>query len=286
RELMELHTLGIDGGYTQRDVQELARALTGWTVHEDGLNAGAFTFNEAVHDATEKTVIGHTIPAGSGEAGIREMLDILATHPETARFISYKLVRRFVADNPPADLVEQLAATFLRTGGDIKTILREMFLSEAFATAPDKLKQPMSYVASMLRGLSADVGPQGFRQLYTILDRMGHLPFGWPMPDGYPDVTGAWLGTLLPRWNLALAALNGEIEGINVPAQQFIGMSGGTDNVPATLDAVAVQLLGTTLPSQTRSALLRYLAEGPGGQLKRVQQTMALILAGPAFQWM
>ena len=125
RELMELHTLGVDGGYTQKDVTEVARALTGWTIQNPRMGGG-YVFNPRVHDRGEKIVLGHVIKAGGGEEDGEQVLDILATHPSTARFISTKLARRFVSDTPPPALVDRMAATFRRTDGDLREVMRTL----------------------------------------------------------------------------------------------------------------------------------------------------------------
>ena len=174
RELMELHTLGVHSGYTQADIQELARIFTGWSVARRGLQKGEFVFQPERHDDGEKHLLGHTVPAGQGQGDVAQALEILVTHPATAVFIATKLVRHFVADEPPSALVNRLAQTFTDSDGDIKSMLRVLFLSEEFANAPPKLKRPYTYFISSLRALQTDVGFH--RGLWQWLQTLGqHL---------------------------------------------------------------------------------------------------------------
>ncbi|VAW41200.1 hypothetical protein MNBD_CHLOROFLEXI01-3109, partial [hydrothermal vent metagenome] len=222
RELLELHTLGVDAGYSQQDVQEVARILTGWTFARRGRKRGEFVFEPDRHDFGEKQVLGRTFPADRGEEEVEELLDLLADHPATANFIATKLVRRFVADAPPADLVTQVSEAFQQSGGDIKTVLRIIFLSEQFATAPSKLKRPHTYMVSVLRTLHTDFRLGRGRAIANWMEMMGQPLFHWPPPNGYPDVSAAWVANLLPRWNFALALLHNEISGAEVPLADIL----------------------------------------------------------------
>src|SRR4029077_11074832 len=188
RELMELHTLGVDGGYTQKDVQEVARCFTGWTIRQPR-GEGGFQFEPRIHDPGEKIVLGHRIPAGGGMEDGLTVLDLLAHHPSTARFISLKLARRFVADHPPSSIVNKAAEAFRQSDGDIPTVLRTIFEAPEFF-APDafqaKVKMPLEYVASALRATGAEV--QMSHQLLRYLGRMGEPLFLAQPPTGYPDI--------------------------------------------------------------------------------------------------
>lgn len=228
RELMELHTLGLHGGYTQRDVMEVARCLTGWNVRSvKQFKKGKVEFHRNLHDDGPKTVLGHVIPAGLGEADIDRLLAILTNHPSTANYIATKLCRRFIADEPPAPAVKTVAATFRQTNGDIRATLRTLFNTEDFRNMRrTKYKRPFEFVASALRATHAetDAGPR----LTDYLLRLGHSPFQYPTPDGYPDHAAPWLGTLLWRWKFAVALSGNSIKGTrtSVTPQSYGGHEG------------------------------------------------------------
>jgi hypothetical protein len=207
RELMELHTLGVDGGYTEQDVLEVSRALTGWTIRR---REGTFQFNALAHDHEEKTVLGVTIPAGGGVSDGETVLDILADHPSTARFISYKLARRFVSDQPPESLVNKLAATFTATDGHIPSLLRTLFTaSEFWQNRETKTKRPIDFINSTLRTLGLEADQRIIRFITSRLEALAQIPFGWHAPNGYADVAGYWTNTsaLINRWNTINAAV-------------------------------------------------------------------------------
>lgn len=285
RELMELHALGVDGGYDQSDVQELARILTGWTVRRRGLRQGEVFLNEAAHDFGEKQLLGQTFPAGHGQAEIEAALDLLAAHPSTAVYIATKLVRRFVADEPPASLVDQVAQTFRETEGDIKAMLRTLFLSAEFAAAPPKLKRPFTYMISALRVLNTNLRPN--RRNGRWLEWLGQPPYQWAAPDGYPDTADAWAANLLPRWNFALSLAHGQIPGAN-PAWEQLVTAGAVTDVSSGLDMLARLTWGRPLPAQTQSLFTAYTGSAPLSDSEtqlRLKDAAALMIASPAFQW-
>lgn len=215
RELMELHTLGLGGGYTQRDIQEVARCFTGWTIETRFLRPqGHFRFDESVHDDGEKVVLGQRIPAGGGEKDALTVLHLLVTHPSTARFISKKLCRYFLGEEPP-HWIEELSKTYRKTGGDLPQMIRPLLLSKDLDESPPILKRPFDYLVSSMRvaGAQTDAGEAVQKHLAT----MGEPLYEWPMPDGYPDKTAAWSGTMLPRWNFAFALAAGQIGGTEKP---------------------------------------------------------------------
>ncbi|HEY0726033.1 MAG TPA: DUF1800 domain-containing protein, partial [Pyrinomonadaceae bacterium] len=234
RELMELHTLGVDGGYTQKDVQEVARCFTGWTIFQprggaaavnammgEGArrNAGTFFFNGRVHDDGEKIVLGHKIPAGGGIKDGLMVLDILAHHPSTAKFIATKLVRHFVSDTPPQALVDRVAATFTKTDGDIRETLKTIFMSKEFNSTEAyraKIKRPFELVISAIRTHGADTN--GGPQTHQWIARMGEPLYGFQTPNGYSDAAESWVntGALLERMNFGLALANNRIPGTRV----------------------------------------------------------------------
>jgi uncharacterized protein (DUF1800 family) len=212
RELMELHTLGVDGGYTQRDVTEVARAFTGWTIDKPR-QGGGFRFEPRLHDDGEKIVLGHRIKAGGGMRDGEQVLDILAEHPSTARFIATKLVRRFVSDTPPPSLVDRAAARFRQTGGDLREVMRTILTSPEFLSRDAfdvKVKTPFEFVVSAERALAADVaggpGENDAMPLVRIMQQLGMPLYQCQPPTGYKDTTDAWVntGALVARMNVAL----------------------------------------------------------------------------------
>ena len=287
RELLELHTLGVNGGYSQQDVQEVARILTGWTVARRGRRRGEFVFNADVHDFGEKQVLGHIFPAGQGEEEVEELLDLLAEHPATANFLATKLVQRFVADAPPADLVAQVADAYGQSGGDTKAMLRVLFLSETFAAAPAKLKRPHTYMVSVLRTLHTDFGLGRGRAIADWMEMMGQPLFHWPPPDGYPVVSEAWAANLLPRWNFALALLHNEIPGATVPLNDIIA-AGEAETAADAIQLFAGLIYGRSLRDDEISLFTDYLgarAMKNGEGQSRLRDSIALMLASPEFQW-
>ena len=215
RELMELHTLGVDSGYNQKDVEQVARCFTGWTIRRPRGEA-EFQFNSRFHDRGEKIVLGVRIAAGGGMEDGMQVIDLLARHPATARFIAAKLVRRFVADDPPPALVTQAAEAFRRSDGDIRSVLSavvsapEFYSSEAYRA---KVKKPLEFVASALRAVDAET--DGGPPLLRYLGRMGEPLFLSQPPTGYPDVASSWISpdALLTRMNFALDLAANRIRG-------------------------------------------------------------------------
>jgi uncharacterized protein (DUF1800 family) len=259
RELLELHTLGVHGGYTQEDVMETSRALTGWDVEEKG-GRGKVVFVPERHDDGEKVVLGTRIPAGGGKEDFERVLDIVCRHPSTAAHLAAKLCRRFVRDDPPSDLVRRVAARFEETDGNLRETVRETL--RGLDAAQPRFKRPFRFVASALRGLAATT--QGKRNVRQYLERMGQSPFQYPTPDGYPDEPEPWHGTLLWRWNFALAVAKGKVE----DAKAGIAL--------ADPEGLFAHLVGRRPDGREREALL-----GAGGPA----EALAMVLASPAFQW-
>jgi uncharacterized protein (DUF1800 family) len=220
RELLELHTLGVNGGYTQADVINVARAFTGWTIF-DPQRYGEFQFNPQMHDRAEKVVLGQKFPRGGGEDEGVKIIDMLAAHPSTARFISHKLAQRFVADDPPPALVDRMAATFSKTGGDLRAVMETLLLSREFMSEgawQAKVKTPFELVTSAVRALDADVVDT--TALAQRLSEMGMPLYGRVDPKGYPNTADAWSGSagLLGRMNFANAVTAGLITGVKADA--------------------------------------------------------------------
>jgi len=217
RELMELHTLGVDGGYTQQDVTEVARAFTGWTIDRPRMG-GDFKFDARLHDDGPKLVLGRVIKAG-GERDGEAVLDLLAKHPSTARFIATKLARRFVSDTPPPALVDRIAATFRETDGDLREVVRAILTSPEFLS-PDvmhaKVKTPFEFVASAVRATDAMVDDA--RPLVRQIADLGMPLYQCQPPTGYKDTSDAWVntGALVGRMNFGLALASGKLRGVVV----------------------------------------------------------------------
>ena len=291
RELMELHTLGVDGGYTQKDVQEVARCFTGWTIFQPRggaaavnamtgeagrRNAGSFFFNARVHDDGEKTVLGHKIPAGGGIKDGLMVLDILAHHPSTAKFIATKLVRHFVADTPPQALVDRVAATFTKSDGDIRETLKTIFFSKEFNSTDAyraKIKRPFELVISAIRTLGAETN--GGPQTHQWIARMGEPLYGFQTPNGYSDAAESWVntGALLERMNFGLALANNRIQGTRVNLSKLNG------DQSKVMDEYLKTLLSGEISSATRETLLKQL--DPADPVTKV---VGLILGTPEFQ--
>jgi len=218
RELMELHTLGVNGGYTQKDVTEVARCFTGWTINQPQ-RGGQFTFNPRLHDNGEKVVLGVHIPAGGGESDGEKVLDILAHQPATAHFISRKLAMRFVADDPPESLVSRMAETFQKTDGDIRAVLEAMLKSKEFwseGAYRSKMKTPLEMVASAVRAVNGNVD-----FAFPLVNQVAQL--GEPLyrkiePTGYSNSSREWMNSagLMARMNFALQLADNKIPGVKV----------------------------------------------------------------------
>jgi uncharacterized protein (DUF1800 family) len=244
RELMELHTLGVDGGYTQKDVQEVARCFSGWTIQKPN-EQGLFLYRPGLHDDGEKVVLGHRILAGGGIADGERVLDILATHPATARFIATKLARRFVSDDPPQQVIDRAAATFLKTDGSIRETLRAIITSPEFFSPSAyraKMRSPLEYVAAAMRALKAET--DGDRPVLDLIGRMGQPLFGRITPDGYADRAEQWLssGAMVARLNFAAALAANRIKGTKVDSAALLS---GVE--PAKKDEVAARLIQSLL---------------------------------------
>jgi uncharacterized protein (DUF1800 family) len=223
RELLELHTLGVDGGYTQQDVIAVARAFTGWTIY-DPQKYAEFQFNPGTHDRKEKVVLGHTLPPGRAEQDGLDVIDILAHHPSTAKFISKELAQRFVSDDPPQALIDRMAATFTKTDGDLRAVLQTMFTSVEFMSEgawQAKMKSPLEFVVGSLRALNADV-TDTFAVAQRIAD-LGEPLYGKLEPTGYPNTGEAWTNTssILGRINFATALSGAQFAGTKVDMSKF-----------------------------------------------------------------
>jgi uncharacterized protein (DUF1800 family) len=263
RELMELHTLGVDGGYTQQDVIELARCLTGWTVRRPREEA-EFFFNPSIHDDGPKTVLGYKIAAGRGIEDGLEALHILATHPSTARFVSQKLCRRFVADNPPISLVERASHDFANTNGDVRATLKTILSSSEFyseAAYRVKVKSPLEMAASTLRAFDADT--DAARPLIGLMARMGEPPFRYQAPAGYADLENTWISSssLLARLNFATIIVSNRVPGTRI---DFASAAANVESPASMVDDLSRRLTGEVLSASSRQAILTSLQDIQG----------------------
>ena len=255
RELMELHTLGVDGGYTQKDVIEVARALTGWSIDP---RQGTFVFRPQMHDAGEKVVLGHRLPAGRGIEDGEEVLDIVARHPSTAHFITTKLVRHFVSDSAPPTLVNRCAAVFSKTDGDIRETMRCIVTSPEFFSRSAyraKVKTPFEVVASGLRAMNAV--PDTTPRTAQLVGRLGQPIFGRQTPDGWPDRGDAWMntGAILNRINFGLALAAGRLPGASLATWPYSNSLRGASRT-VQVDEIVSSILGGQVSPETRKILM------------------------------
>jgi uncharacterized protein (DUF1800 family) len=293
RELMELHTLGVNGGYTQKDVTEVARVLTGWTLKQPK-QGGGFTFEERMHEPGDKQVLGHRIKPGGEKEG-RQVLHILAHHPSTARFISTKLAMRFVSDDPPPALIDRMTQTFLKKNGDISEVLKTMFHSPEF-WAPEsyraKVKTPLEFVVSAVRTSGAEVSDA--TPLARQLQNLGMPIYGMQPPTGYSMKADAWVNSsaLLGRMNFALALAAGKVKGVQVDSAQMLGTGVSAADSQGTLAALENNLLAGNVSRQTHDTIAAQMNDPKISQRQlddpsRPANTSAiagLLLGSPEFQ--
>ncbi len=288
RELMELHTLGVDGGYTQKDIIEVAKCFTGWTIADprgyrrsaagmiegtedrrlarlqkqqgvpDDVDSGEFYFNPRWHEGGPKTVLGQTINEGGVKDGLK-VLDILVNSPATAHFIAKKLAVKFVSDTPSEGLVSRVADAFHNSRGDIKTTLKALFSDKEFF-APEnfraKIKTPFELAISSIRAIGANT--TGGPQMLAMLNKMGEVPYGYQAPTGYPDMAEDWVntGALLERMNFAIAVASNRIPGTSVDLSSFRG-----SDKAQILDKAVSTILNGEISSTTRSMLVKQLEQ-------------------------
>lgn len=281
RELLELHTLGVDGGYTQSDVINVARALTGWGLKAP-VEGGDYAFNPGAHDASEKLVLGHVLPAGRGEEDGEEVMDIAARHPATGRFIATKLVRHFVADDPPAALVQRATDTFRQTDGDIRQVMAVIVSSPEFyrrSAFRAKVKTPYEVVVSAYRVLGGIPDTAGRSLGY--LNQLGAPMYGHLTPEGWPDAGEGWLntGSLLNRINFGANLAAGRVLGVSV-ARAF---DASVRSEPADRQVADVEM--TVLGGEPSATTRELLGESPGGRVRpSFVELLGIALGSPDFQ--
>jgi uncharacterized protein (DUF1800 family) len=285
RELLELHTLGVDGGYTQADVEQVARAFTGWGIDR----AGAFQYRNGQHDQVAKTILGQRLPANQGQKDGTDVLDLLARHTSTARFVATKLARRFVADDPPEAVIARGADAFRGSDGNLSDTLRAMigtpdFWNEAFGAG--KPKTPHEYVMSALRAVGAEVTDA--RAIFdqrssTSLTAMGMPTYEALDPTGWSDRGSDWIpnpGSHLARMNFSLGLVSQTLPGVSVDLRRVIG-SADPDDAAAVTAAVNERIFGGTMPVDVMAACHRV---GSSGSLSAAYKVIGVALASPAFQ--
>ena len=292
RELMELHTLGVDGGYTQKDVTEVARAFTGWTIEKPRQYA-EFKFDDRLHDPDSKTVLGKKIHAGGMKDG-EQVIDLLVNHPSTAKFISTELARRFVSDNPPPALVNRMAETFQSSDGDIRAVMKTLIWSPEFWSREAyraKIKTPFELVISAARALGTDVDtPQ---PLVNWVARIGEPLYQCQPPTGYSDKSETWVntGALLNRLNFSLALAGNKMRGARSDVTSLLGVDSSTEAKAALDRAVQVFLGGQAAPATVATLekqldnpqVLQARLDDPHGQVN-LGVVAGLVLGAPEFQ--
>lgn len=257
RELMELHTLGVDGGYTESDVVEVARCFTGWTI--DPRQAELFTFEAEEHDTDEKQVLGQLIPAGGGIEDGEQVLELLLDHPSTGTFLAGKLCRRFIADHPPQSVVNELASIYTSSGGDIRAMLRGLFLSDEFrGSAQQKFRRPIEYVNNVVRTLDPVESDGYFQVVFRQLESLGQIPYFSVPPTGYGDESKDWLNTnaLLGRWNVGFSIAFGDL-----PAGSRAGNDGGFRDERVMADFFALRIFDLIGEARTPAEIVDTLLD-------------------------
>jgi uncharacterized protein (DUF1800 family) len=292
RELMELHTLGVDGGYTQRDVTEVARCFTGWTIDKPRIYAD-FKFDERLHDPDPKIVLGKKIHAGGMKDG-EQVLDLLVHHPSTAKFVSAELARRFVSDNPPPTLVNRMAETFQSSDGDIRAVMKTMIWSPEFWSREAyhaKIKTPFELVVSTARALGTDVDTP--LSLVQWVGRIGEPLYQCQPPTGYSDKAETWVntGALLNRLNFSLALAGSRMRGARTDVASLLGADSSVDPKAALDRALQVFLGGQAAPATVATLqkqldnpqVLRARLDDPRGEAD-LGVIAGLVLGAPEFQ--
>ncbi len=279
REIMELHSVGVDGGYTQQDVNELARVLTGWTVSGRGI----FTYDAPLHDFGPKSVMGRTIPATAqrtglaGKAEADAVIDSLALHPKTAQYVASKLTKFLLQYDPTDAMVQAVAAEFTRTKGDIPAMLRLILSESNLMVAPAKYKRPYHFAVSMVRAMGPAVTSMSL--VRTLLDNMGQSLFAWETPDGYPDTMEFWSGLVLARWNAAGTLVAQTGAAFNFDVTSFVGTT-----AEAGAQLIVDRLLGGEAPVSYVTRLADFLRPSPTSTA-RVREAVSLALSSAQFQW-
>jgi len=286
REILELHTMGADNGYTQADVLDVSRCFSGWGYDSVATSPtrGAFRYSSTRHYNGAKTIFAGTpyqlnIAAGGGQTDGDRVLNALIAHPSTARYISLKMARWLLREDPSPSLVDRVAAVYTSTGGDIKSMIREILKPNNLASAPPKYKRPFHLMVSALRALPSNVtATSGLRGQLTSC---GHRPFYWETPDGYPDTAMYWQGLILPRWNFGASLLNANISGCTVDYPAFFS---GLTTAGPMLNKIEAELFAGEMPASEKARLNTYLGAGTISSTK-TKEVLGVAIAAPSFQW-
>lgn len=281
RELLELHSMGVDQGYTQQDVMEAARCLTGWRVQNFGSQpqSGTFLFDASIHDNGPKTVLGQTIPAGGGVTDGETLVQIIAQRDETARFLAKKLVRRFLGEGNFPEAEEDTMKAFVISGGDIKETLRMVLRYDFVANAAPRFKRPFHLFCSALRTLPLTFSPYSLYNLRARFDGAGHGPFQWGQPNGAPDRDDAWSGNMISRWNFFGELLAGVIWDTSVNLGTFFA---GTTDAVSTADRIDAMVFSNRMDPLDKADVLAYLQQGTLTATRK-QESLVLAFSSPGF---
>ncbi len=283
RELMELHSIGVDGGYTQTDVEEVAKCLSGWVFEWDGNlpTFGHFVFDAGRHAPGPKTVLGQVINE-TGEQEFERVLTILYNHPNCARFMCRKLIHFMLGSPAPAGVQQAAETAWMNTRGNIQVVLRAILTRANLLAAPAKFKRPQHFIISAMRSIGHTRRSLG--DLKWTLGEMGHMPGDWPAPDGYPDVPAYWSSLLLPRHNVAMMLAHDWVTGLQLPVERF--------NTPPAwrnvYDKIQRELFGGEIMERDRIVLRDFLAahnDNTGVDTVGLRAAMAYAMSSPAFQW-
>ena len=296
RELMELHSLGVDGGYSEHDVKEVARAFTGWTINDS--TKDGFIFEGIDHDKDEKLILGHHLPANRGIEDGLHVLNILANHPSTAHYISFKLCRRFIADNPPESIVNKLAEVYIKEKAEIKPILRALFSSEEFyASSGQKLRRPLDFLIASLRATNSEIYDNWLLE-QTLMD-LDQVPFGWHPPDGYPDLAQKWATTngLLNRWKVAnmLSFQSSSTDEYGLYGDLMANHKNLSElkTVKDLVEELSTQIFGTVLAEDRLEPFVNFASDNAGANepvnkfllARKLASLYSLMLSSKDFQW-
>lgn len=282
RELMELHSMGVDGGYTQDDVIAVAKCFTGWgyignTGNEDSMT---WYFTLSRHDQTAKTVLGNSIGANGGVNDGNIVLSILSNHASTQKNIAKKLCKWLLRYDPPQDLIDKVAAIYQNTGGDVKEMIRSILTPKNLEIAPLLYKRPTHLVASAVRGLGATITSTSSLR-GTYLSNMGMVPYNWSPPNGYPHSVDYWAGLILPRWNFGFLLANGSISGVSYNLTTFLA---GAVTPTQVANRINSAFFGGEMASSELASLTTYL--GPTNPTTtKTRDAIGLAISSPSFQW-
>lgn len=287
REVMELHTLGVDGPYTEDDVKEISRCFTGWRYgYWFEANPGDFFFDAADHDFGPKTVLGTQLPGGGGVQDGLDMLHMLAVHPKTLDYVSRKLVSWLSGMEPPQAAVDRVIAVWQATGGDLREVVREALSDETLllCSAPTqfKLKRPFHFGIGLMRQLGVDTADE-FLGAARIFELVGHRPYVWGTPDGYPDTLLAWGSDVNGRWAYATNLLNGGLPGLSIPLSALTALRGFAPN-HALAQRLAMEMAGGRIPQVEVDRVQQYIDARPFTD-QVMRDAAALLAASPGYQF-